>query len=156
MIQLLTYKDASMHRKQLIKLFYECKKAGAPKPPELDYCSAKIDEMIEYLKAEKAFCFAYLSDERVLGFLWTCRLTAEGEDLMHLLYLAVDDSCRGQGIGSRLMFECDEVAKSLGLKTAELNVKLSNKGATKLYRRLGYEDYSIQDDHLTLRKKLTV
>ena len=54
------------------------------------------------------------------------------------LTIAVKDSCRGRGIGTLLMKSAEEFARERGARRIELDVLSKNKGAVRLYERLGY------------------
>lgn len=52
--------------------------------------------------------------------------------------LCVDEACRGQGIGERLLRDVRERAESMGLSSLELTVGAFNHSAQKFYEKLGY------------------
>lgn len=52
--------------------------------------------------------------------------------------LRVKPSCRGRGIGARLLRASEEVIASRGLRVAELEVQPQNVPARRLYEKLGY------------------
>lgn len=54
--------------------------------------------------------------------------------------VAVFPEARGLGVGSRLMKHADQTAKVLGLRGPSLIVSDANRGARRLYERLGYEE----------------
>lgn len=56
---------------------------------------------------------------------------------IQLLYLAVDEAFRGQGIASALIHACEELARRLGRTGVLLDVAESNP-AINLYHRLGF------------------
>ncbi len=53
--------------------------------------------------------------------------------------LAVFASCRGQGIGSKLMEQAERAAQQAGYSRMSIQVYGQNHGAVRLYERLGYE-----------------
>jgi ribosomal protein S18 acetylase RimI-like enzyme len=53
--------------------------------------------------------------------------------------LAVDASCRGQGVGSRLLEETETEARRHGYASVTLDVVDENPRAKKLYESVGYE-----------------
>ena len=67
-----------------------------------------------------------LLDERVKG------------DEFIVASLAIKPSGRGLGLGTALMHEAENVAKSMGKSTMTLAVIGENEGAIRLYERLGY------------------
>lgn len=59
--------------------------------------------------------------------------------LFYLDVLAVDASCRGQGIGSRLLEETEAEARRQGYASVVLDVVDENPRARKLYESVGFE-----------------
>jgi len=56
-----------------------------------------------------------------------------GEPSAHLEVLAVDGSCRRQGVGRALIEATEVAAKALGAKSLSLHVFANNTRARKLY-----------------------
>ncbi len=54
--------------------------------------------------------------------------------------VAVFPEARGLGVGSQLMKRAAQTAKDLGLRGLSLIVSDANRGARRLYERLGYEE----------------
>lgn len=65
-------------------------------------------------------------------------------------YLAVDESCRGGGLGSGLMREAERLLAERGCPKLNLQVRSSNAGVIEWYRTLGYEP----DNAVSLGKRL--
>jgi len=63
--------------------------------------------------------------------------------------LSVSASCRGRGIGTQLMAECERRARDAGQKWLRLNVLASNESARRFYARTGLTEHL-----LTLEKPL--
>ena len=53
--------------------------------------------------------------------------------------VVVDDSARGQGVGSALTREALRRAEAAGARTVDLTSRPSREAANRLYRRLGFE-----------------
>jgi GNAT superfamily N-acetyltransferase len=62
-----------------------------------------------------------------------------GKDSVIVAELFVAESARGQGIGSRLLAEAEQHARTLGRQFLTLDVVDTNPGALRLYQRLGFE-----------------
>ena len=62
-----------------------------------------------------------------------------GKDSVHVAELFVEESARGQGIGTRLLVEAEGYARTLGRRFLTLDVVDTNVGALRLYQRLGFE-----------------
>ncbi len=76
---------------------------------------------------------AEVSGRRV-GFLMGAFYGSEARVLM----VAVEEGFRGRGIGTSLMREFERRARESGARRITLEVRTSNEGAIRLYRRLGY------------------
>lgn len=88
-------------------------------------------------------------------------LTRRNSRRARIYSVAVDPSCRGLGIGTRLVKAAEDHARGLGLAEVSLEVRYDNQGARRLYRRLGYGEtarlpayYDDGADGLRLRKPL--
>lgn len=58
----------------------------------------------------------------------------------------VDESARGQGVGRALLGHALEHFRSLGLRTARLDVRPGQEGALAFYRRLGFVEAGVDSD----------
>jgi dTDP-4-amino-4,6-dideoxy-D-galactose acyltransferase len=61
--------------------------------------------------------------------------------------LAVDESCRGKGIGRALMVAAHRRLKHMGARSAELVTQADNAPACALYQRCGYRLVSVEHWH---------
>ena len=61
----------------------------------------------------------------------------------HVKDLAVDETCRGQGIGTRLLDRALGVLDGRAVDRAKLEVRQSNESAISLYRRFGFEPHHL-------------
>lgn len=71
----------------------------------------------------------------VIGFIG-CWMIA---DEVHISTVAVNPDHRRQGVGERLLLEMLDWAMSKGVKTATLEVRVSNQAAINLYRKYGFD-----------------
>lgn len=79
-------------------------------------------------------------NEEVVGFIHAKETVSFLFDLrVEICSLVVDDQCRGQGIGSKLMNQIDLWTKERGLNTIHFTSRATRTDAHKLYQRLGYE-----------------
>ena len=74
--------------------------------------------------------------------------------------IAVAPACRRQGIGASLMRDLCRTAQARGLRSAILEVRVSNAPAIALYRKFGFEQVGIRkkyydntEDALLLRRQ---
>lgn len=61
----------------------------------------------------------------------------------HIGLVAVDEMCRGQGIGRDLILNADTIAFAMGFKEIKVVTQLQNKGACKLYEKCDFHIASI-------------
>lgn len=57
----------------------------------------------------------------------------------HVAEIAIDNSLRGQGMGSKVLTEIIDYARSKNLKRVTLDADFRNTGARKLYEKLGFK-----------------
>ncbi len=61
---------------------------------------------------------------------------------IYLASVAVDDRCRGKGMGTFILEKSMELARDLGCKKVVLDVDLKNEGALRLYERFGFKIFN--------------
>ena len=64
------------------------------------------------------------------------------EDDFYIQGIAVEPNLRGEGIGSALMNDLENRARENGSERLSLDVSAKNKGAQKLYKKLGMSEIS--------------
>ena len=74
----------------------------------------------------------------------------QANETVHLLYLAVDEAFRGQGVARALLSECEKLARDWGRSGLLLDVASDNP-ALRIYQRFGFEELG---SLIFLRKKL--
>lgn len=65
----------------------------------------------------------------------------------HITNIAVSPRCQGYGLGSFLMGELEKFAKNQRCETLSLEVRISNKEAQRLYRKLGFVSRAIKEGY---------
>jgi len=65
------------------------------------------------------------------------------EKISYLNHLCVDEKYRNNEVGSKLIEEFSKISKNKGAKYIKLNVFEKNIPAFNLYKKLGFESYSI-------------
>ena len=73
------------------------------------------------------------------------------EALAEVAGLVVDEGCRDQGVGRRLLQQAEQWARARGCRAVHLRSNVVRQAAHAFYRRLGYESYKTQ---LAFRKAL--
>lgn len=79
-------------------------------------------------------------NEQAIGFIG-CRLV--GKDA-HITNVAVLNKYQGKGIGSFLLDETKKFAEKQGCETMSLEVRMSNKNAQRVYRKMGFVSNAIK------------
>jgi ribosomal protein S18 acetylase RimI-like enzyme len=64
------------------------------------------------------------------------------DDDFYLSDLAVDEKCRGKGIGTFILKKSIELAREKGCKRVVLDVDIENEGALRLYQRIGFKIFN--------------
>jgi len=100
---------------------------------------AEIKERI--VNKENSCGFVYEVDNKLVGYLIgrileeeTGRAESKYADIEHMF---VDEECRGQSIGEKLVQEFKDWAKNKGLKTIKANVSYKNERAINFYKKVG-------------------
>ncbi|MSQ29583.1 MAG: ribosomal-protein-alanine N-acetyltransferase [Dehalococcoidia bacterium] len=72
--------------------------------------------------------------ERIAGFMGVWYM----QDQMHLVTIAVDPALQGRVIGTRLLLDCLDLARTAALPEVVLEVRVGNTRAQALYERFGF------------------
>ena len=75
-----------------------------------------------------------------IGYLWNG--AAINKDDYYISDLAVDEKCRGRGIGRFILERSLQLGKDKGCKRVILDVDLENKGAFRLYKKVGFKIFN--------------
>lgn len=116
-------------------------RAGAQK-----YDEAALEEL---LKDELRPIFVGIADGRMLGYCF-CMIEEIREDpvlrdgkSLYIDDLCVEETCRGQHVGSRLYDHVCSYARSIGCRSVTLNVWCGNHSAMKFYETRGMKPRKI-------------
>ncbi|MGM9932238.1 MULTISPECIES: ribosomal protein S18-alanine N-acetyltransferase [Bacillaceae] len=82
---------------------------------------------------------------RVIGYGGQWVILDEG----HITNIALLPAYRGYGLGEELMIRMMGTAKSMGVKRMTLEVRVTNHGAQKLYRKMGFQEGGIRKNYYT-------
>ena len=105
------------------------------------------DEIFEQIIENKMLIVA-TDEEKVVGFLmYVINKVNFDNQVERTLYnvnaVAVDEECRGQGIGHKLFDYLKYIAKENNIDVIELQVNAENKAAKAMYEKYGFTDKSI-------------
>ncbi|MHB1056904.1 MAG: GNAT family N-acetyltransferase [Rhodanobacter sp.] len=87
-----------------------------------------------------------LLDGKPVGRLYLHWTTAD----LRIVDIALDAPTRGHGVGTALLRWLQAAALGAGVETLSLHVDRHNRGAYRLYRRLGFRDESVHGGHLRM------
>ena len=77
----------------------------------------------------------------------------EDREVVYIYEIHLDESLRGQGLGSRLVGFVEHVARECHIGKTMLTVFTVNKGAKKLYEKLGYTKDACSPGDRVMRTK---
>lgn len=134
--------------------YHEVEENGAPSWRSDDnnpYTDRWIDDVISTNRPDQAILVAADTEGRPLGYCWVLSLLDFDTIIPrgHIAGVAVSESARGRGIGELLVTAAENWCRSLDLPEVSLHCYMANKGAHRLYARLGY-----QDEWIRMRKGL--
>ena len=80
-------------------------------------------------------CVELAADGALLRVIGTARAHHLGEGRAQIRYMAVEESCRGEGVGADLLISLEEALRADGVVEVVLNARES---ALRFYERAGY------------------
>jgi ribosomal protein S18 acetylase RimI-like enzyme len=92
-------------------------------------------------------CVFLVSEDNDLLRGYILVILRRGTRLARLYSLAIDPSCRGEGIASALIAQAEQCARDAGSLYLRLEVAGNNTAAIKLYRKLGYTQFGLYQDY---------
>lgn len=90
-------------------------------------------------------------EDKVIAFL-SVEVHHEAKEFIYLDDLSVAEPYRGQGIGTALIRQAEEYAKSISIPNIVLHVEKNNLQAMRLYERLGFKRERDDGERYLLRK----
>ena len=138
---------------EIIRIADQLRKTEAPldKTKNIKYDSYLSDvykkRELEYIASRKKIFLVALIDEKIVGYVNGYIVENSEvyyyEPVAYLDCLCVDKTVRNQGIGRKLIDEFTNIVKNKGAKYVKLNAFENNIPAVTLYKKLGYEEYSV-------------
>jgi len=135
LIRQISREDIESFHSCLDSIARERKYLGFTTAPSLEETRTSLIEDM----ARDVIRFIAVDDSRVVG--WCQIKTGKWEGYTHMgwLQMGVHREYRGQGIGTALLSQALEEAKSRGLERVELDVYASNLAAIHLYEKYKFE-----------------
>ncbi len=106
------------------------------------YTDAWIEHVIHNAPDDQAILVATDETGARLGYTWVLSLL-EFDTVVphgHIAGVGVADEARGSGVGSRLVEAAEGWCREQGLSEVTLHCYIGNRGAHRLYQRLGFEN----------------
>jgi len=97
------------------------------------------------LAKKTSVCLGAFEGDRLVGYIVNSRYA----DAWHVMNVAVDPDFQGRGIATRLLERLFELTDDEEGRGYTLEVRVSNKGAIKLYEKLGFERHGIRRGYYT-------
>jgi ribosomal-protein-alanine N-acetyltransferase len=139
-----------MHVRDLKKV-YDLEVQLFPNPWPLSFFEAD-------LRVPGTIAFVVESDGGLVGY---C-MSNIGKEGYHITNIAISGEHQRKGIGSKLMYTLEAIARERGCTRAYLEVRITNKAAIQMYGKLGYKIdhvhklyYMDGDDAYVMVKELT-
>lgn len=105
------------------------------------------EKQLKYISSRKKIFLVLEIDNKIVGYVNGYIVDNVDiyyhESVAYLDCLCVDKSFRNQGYGKKLIDEFTKVVKNKGVKYIKLNAFESNIPAVNLYKKEGFEEYSI-------------
>jgi GNAT superfamily N-acetyltransferase len=118
-------------------------------PAEID--ADYLDALRNARTAERGQLLVAERDGSLLGYAYVVTgLSSAGERdevpyrYASVLDLVVTERERGQGIGTRLLAACEEIARAAGLRWLRIAHLADNVGAARSYRRFGFRNLLVE------------
>jgi len=126
------------YRNIILDLLWDNYKINFPKYIiKKSYCNKKINELLIYLKENKAVIFGAFNNN-LCGFVWVYTRDFFGKKHLHINHIVVKENFRREGIGRNLINRIEEYCKENNIFNIELMVSKSNLEAIKFYKDKGF------------------
>lgn len=102
------------------------------------YADSALDCMYETYDKEKAVYFVVEEDGKIIGGAGIAQLDNYKGNVCELQKMYYAPEARGRGIGTQMMQQCLEAAKSFGFAQCYLETMPYMEAAQKLYKRTGF------------------
>lgn len=109
------------------------------------------------LRVPGTIAFVVENEGELIGY----SMSNIGKEGFHVTNIAISQEHQRKGIGSKLMHMLEAIARECGCNRAYLEVRITNKAAIQMYKRLGYKIAHVQklyymdgDDAYVMEKEL--
>gem|GEM_PF-5397748 len=102
-------------------------------------CELRCEKLIEYLRSDTALLWGGFVESELAGFLWGYEREFFGKRQMHIFYVVVAESLRGQGMGSRLLDAATAESRQRGLSSISLFCLANKHDVLHFYDMHGFD-----------------
>lgn len=105
----------------------------------------KCSEMIDYLEKNQAAVLGAFDNDSLIGMLWSYPYPfREDKNRLYISIVHIDETYRGQKIGSRMFSLIDNYAKEKGYRCVFLHTEGDNAQARGFYKHCGFKEERVQ------------
>lgn len=128
---------------------------GEQKPPKSIINKPELQVYLEDFGKIDDFCFVAYSNCEIIGAAWSRIMDDYGhiDEETPSLAISVKENFRNKGTGTQLIKTLLERLEKTGYESVSLSVQKANYAAN-MYRKLGFEEVSENDEEWIMRKKL--
>jgi len=104
--------------------------------------------VISEIETDRGYCVYYLTESNdVIGVVTLTDLNKvlENKETAYLHSIVVESPFRKQGFGTKLVKECENIARNSGYKYITATVKKNNIPSQTMFNKLGYTKYNSND-----------
>lgn len=95
-------------------------------------------DFLDGFDASRERCWIAERGDVFMGCVMVVRDAERGEDAAKLRLLLVDETARGEGVGTELVRRCVAFAREVGYKSIGLWTQSDLKGARRIYKKEGF------------------
>lgn len=130
----------SSYEMQIFELLEEAYKTEFPNSHfQTDFFKQKINNLKDRLNDKQTFFLAIIDEKKLCGFLWAFIAEFAEQKSLHINQLIIHHSYRRQKFAQSLLDFLEQIARKLGIKQLDLQVKAHIQGAIDLYYKKGFE-----------------
>lgn len=149
MVKRLDSQDVENHKKELYALMQMDYISTYGFEIEQQLVESKINALPEYIDSDRAIVYGVFNESRLSSFIWAYPIMNPNGRVLHVAYIAVSETDRNKGVGSKLIAAIEQDAKKMGIKSVELIVGSNNYIARSFYIKNHYKE-----DRLILKKTI--
>ena len=144
-VRKMTEAEAEENFRKLTEYYYNNSRAcSCMENFRISAAEDKIRSMIAHLHDGTAIVYGCFDGLRLCGYLWAYEIQFREEHRIYVSEIYVEESCRGQGLGTLLLDAAEDEAKKRGIPALYIHAEADNTGAVRLYERFGFSMERVQ------------